>query len=83
MDIYADGMSFAIGGTGGFGYKWNKDKSLSLTAGSRVYPVMVTTQCGMFVELINKAGEVIQDGGDGDWFNIILGKERPYRRGCY
>lgn len=75
MDIVALGDGFGIGMMADFKYAWNKkDGTLSVSADKRKYPVHVTTNRGIFVEVVNESGDVIQEGGDGNWLYVKLGK---------
>lgn len=76
MDIFADGKTFMLGmGLGDYKYAAAKDGSLVLTAGKHNYPLNVTTNRGTFLEVVDKNGAVIQDGGDGSWLFLTLGKD--------
>jgi hypothetical protein len=59
MEIWAtgDSFSFAMGGISDYKYASNKDGSISLVAGKTNYPISVTTHRGIFLELVNEAGE--------------------------
>lgn len=77
MDIYANGETwgFAMMGIGGFTYTHNKkDNSITLKASKKAcsYPLTVQTPRGVFIETLDKNGDVIQDGGDGDWYYVDL-----------
>jgi hypothetical protein len=81
MDIMAtgDGWAFPLVGLGGFKYGVDKktgDLSLVIDpkAKHKRDTFMVETPRGLFIETM-KDGEVIQEGGDGNWCHITVGKK--------
>jgi len=79
MDIWAthDGK-FMVGlGMAGrfFDSKWNKDRTLSVWSVEKDWTVNVSTNRGTFIEVVNKRGDVVATGGDGQWFHVHLTKE--------
>jgi hypothetical protein len=65
MDITVIDGSFAVSMLRNAKYAWNKDGSLVLK--DIKTPLNVTTFRGTFVELVNSKGDVLQEGGDGEW----------------
>lgn len=76
MDITFINGCFAVGMFARFEYSWNKrDGSLSVwSKGKEASSVHITTNRGDFVEAINKADEVVANGGDGNWLYVPIGK---------
>jgi len=80
MDIWATGDSWAFGmGLGGFKYAVDKKtRDLSLVLDNKAEykrdSFMVQTGRGIFIETLVD-GEVVQSGGDGNWYYITLGKK--------
>ncbi len=78
MDVIASNGSFGVGLLQRFEFKWHKDETLS--ARSKNGDVLtVTTGRGDFIEVLNKAGDVTQTGGDGEWLTIRVPKNAPVR----
>lgn len=80
MDIIATGSGWGVGlgGLGGFKYAFDKEAGtlsvvLDDSATFKRDLFMVTTPRGVFIETV-KDGEVIQDGGDGDWYHVLVGE---------
>lgn len=83
MDIWATNGSFAVAAMGFVSYKtaWNKDKTLSVWEVDGKYKtgvVVVQTGRGDFIEAINDVGDVVWQGGDGEWCHVPISK-KPIR----
>jgi hypothetical protein len=80
MDIYAHDGSFgvAMGGFDSFLYGWGKDKTLSLKANPKAKykrpSVSIETGRGDFIEAIDEKGNVVSEGGGGQWYYVEIGK---------
>lgn len=80
MDIWATGGGWAFGMTAdNFKYAIGKDHSLTLVENTKAKYrrniVTVTTNRGTFLETLDADGNVIGEGGDGDWYSIHLSKK--------
>jgi hypothetical protein len=79
MEIYAIDGGFSVGMMHhGWDSKWNKDNTLSVWATGERTSVMITTNRGTFIEAVNEAGEVVGQGGDGEWCHFGVSK-KPIR----
>lgn len=80
MDIFASDGSFGVsmGGLDGFLSSWNKDKTLSIRenpkAKYKMPAVTVQTGRGDFIEALDEKGNIVYEGGGGEWFYIPIGK---------
>jgi len=73
MDVWALGDGrFSVGAFRQFKSKWNKDGTLALWGGA----AHVMTNPGVFVEVVDRRGAVVDSGGDGQWFYVNPGKAR-------
>lgn len=71
MDITALGDgSFGVAAMRLGGWKPVWRKGIGLEVGPSDRPLNVTTNRGVFVEVVNEAGEVVEQGGDGEWFYV-------------
>lgn len=78
MYILAQNGEFSIGSMcpDEFKHKWNtEDNTLSVWGENKYSPINVHTNRGTFIETIDKSGEVIMSGGDGNWFFVPIGAE--------
>lgn len=77
MDITAINGRFLVGmfmpGSGGK-FAWDKEGGGLRLSGKRARPLNVVTSRNEFVEVVDdKTGEIVADGGDGDWFWVPEG----------
>lgn len=81
MDITAFGGKFAVAMTrlGAWKYEWNKDGTLSIW-GDHALPITVTTNRGEFIEAVDADGEIVCEGGDGQWFYVPVAKRKTVLR---
>jgi hypothetical protein len=76
MEIYAIDGRFAVGAfRHGWDGEWNPDNTLSVWATGDDTCIHVTTNRGTFIEALNAAGDVVSQGGDGDWCYFCVSKE--------
>lgn len=76
MEITATGGGFFISAMrlGGWDSRYNKkDGSLSVW-GDPQRPINISTHRGDFLEVLNEKGEIISEGGDGNWFWLSVSK---------
>lgn len=73
--IYQGGKFLVMVGFGrGVKYAWRKDGSISAKCDEPT-AIMVQTHSGDFLEVLDdKTKEVIQEGGDGQWFRVNVSK---------
>lgn len=76
MDIHANNGSFYLGMFRRFESKCNKaDGTISVWSKEKDCLAMVTTYRGDFVEAIDASGNVVAEGGDGDWWTLHIPKK--------
>jgi hypothetical protein len=78
MDVTASRGEFFVGmfQQSGAEYAWDKKNRALIVSGKRQYPTRVTTYQGDFIEAVDqKTGDLLAEGGDGDWFYIPEGKK--------
>lgn len=77
MDIIASNGSFAVRALGRDHFKcgWKKPNQL-LVWDIKDYHVNVETYRGDFIEVVDKNGKVIREGGDGEWFWLEPRKDK-------
>lgn len=85
MDIHAHNGSFgiAMSGMDSFLYAWDKkDKTLLVSQNTKAKfkspGVTIETGHGDFIEGVNDKGDVVFEGGGGEWCHLPLGK-KPIR----
>lgn len=77
MDIMAIDGKFAVGAflARDFKYKWNEDANALSVWADKSTAVSVTTNRNTFIEAVNEGGEIVYEGGDGEWLHIPVGKK--------
>lgn len=81
MEVMAIGGQFSVSmmRLGDWKHEWNKkDGTLSIWGKARA--VSVTTNRGEFIEAVDPDGNVLHEGGDGQWFYVPVTKEKTKLR---